>query len=414
MNKLFRKEAQEHRHNRLEGDVSLIQPPIFFHLMLLILVVVLVALVFLSLGEYARKERVSGVITPDAGLLRIKALQTGVVSEILVNEGEYVEAGTPLLRIASTKHSKHAIELNQYLSNQYAFQLGILNQQLNRQQEEYKLELEKLNLQTQSIKRNITELETHSEIFKQRLTLNKKIVKQVGTLKGSGYISDLELQRQRDSLLSLEQQELSFKIQRLSLVNELQLLEKQIAQLPLQQKSQLSQLLSQKTDLQIQISSIEQKRLGELRAPTSGVVSGLTTTVGASVFLNQSLLSILPQNSVMQAVVYIPTSAFGFIDIGQEVKLRYHAFPYEKFGIFKGVVKGLSQSVILPSEMDSPDLIQQPAYRAIVDLNGQYIQAYGKSIPLRAGMQLDADIIIEERSLLRWLFDPIFSIKGRL
>lgn len=414
MSKLFRKEAQDHKRNRLEGSISLVQPPIFFHLMLLILIIVLVTLTFLSLGDYTRKERVSGVITPDEGLIRIKALQTGIISEILVSESQHIEAGMPLLRIASTKHSKHSVELNQALFNQYSFQQRTLEQQLVQQQQEDKLELDKLRLQKVAIERKLTELKVQSDIFQQRLLLNKNIVKQVGTLKGSGYISDLELQRQRDILLSLEQQQSSINTDKLSYESELQQLGKRLAQLPLQQQSRVAQLLSQKADLQIQISSIEQQRLGEIRAPKSGVISGLTVKAGSTVSLNQSLLSLLPQDSEMQAVVYIPTSAFGFIDKGQQVTLRYHAFPYEKFGVFKGMIEELSQSVILPAETDNPELVREPAYRAIIRLDGQSIQAYGKSIPLRAGMLLDADIIIEERSLLGWLFDPIFSIKGRL
>jgi len=55
-----------------------------------------------------------------------------------------------------------------------------------------------------------------------------------------------------------------------------------------------------------------------------------------------------------------------------------------------------------------------PSYRVVVALNNQMIQAYGRNIPLRSGMKLDADIVIEQRSLLRWLFDPVFSIQGQL
>ena len=116
----------------------------------------------------------------------------------------------------------------------------------------------------------------------------------------------------------------------------------------------------------------------------------------------------------MQAVVYIPTSAFGFIKEGQSTKLRYHAFPYEKFGIYQGQIVELSNSVIFTCKSSMPGIIQEPAYRVVVALAEQTVKAYGKDTPLRAGMTLDADIVVEERSLLRWLFDPVFSIKGQL
>ena len=184
--------------------------------------------------------------------------------------------------------------------------------------------------------------------------------------------------------------------------------------LPLEQSKRLSQLQSQKADLQIQLSSIEQQRLGELRAPKSGVVSGLLVKTGKNVSQGQNLLTILPEHSQMQAVIYVPTSAFGFIEAGQATRLRYHAFPYEKFGVYDGTIKEISNSVILPEETSTPGLIEQPAYRVVVALQEQTVKAYGKATALRAGMMLDADIVIEERSLLRWLFDPVFSVKGQL
>ena len=134
MDSLFRKEVLEHKRHRLEGAVSLIQPPIFTRLTVLILMVVIVSLVFLSIGQYTRKERVTGVIEPDAGLLRVEASQSGLISEVLVSEGQFVEVGAPLLRIASAKHSIQELELNQALLNQYQFQLNSLERQITQQQ----------------------------------------------------------------------------------------------------------------------------------------------------------------------------------------------------------------------------------------------------------------------------------------
>ena len=414
MDSLFRKEVLEHKRHRLEGAVSLIQPPIFRRLTVLILTVVIVSLIFLSLGQYTRKERVSGVIEPDAGLLRVEASQSGLISEVLVSEGQLVQAGEPLLRIASAKHSSQELELNQALLNQYQFQLSSLERQITQQLAQDTLDLEQLNLQKVALEQRLSELDSQASTFKQRLMLNQQMVEQVGTLKGTGYISELELQRQRDTLLSLQQQASSIKSERVSLVSQLHQLEKQIEQRPLQQQTRIAQLESQSADLKMQLSSVEQQRLGELRAPKTGIISGLIAKVGKTVSVGQNLLSVLPENSEMQAVVYVPTSAFGFVDVGQNARLRYHAFPYEKFGVYDGVIKEISNSVILPEEAATPGVLSEPAYRVVVALTEQDIQAYGKATPLRAGMRLDADIVIEERSLLRWLFDPVFSIKGQL
>ncbi|MCF6437685.1 MULTISPECIES: HlyD family secretion protein [Pseudoalteromonas] len=414
MENLFRKEVMEHKRHRLDGAVSLVQPPLFRTLTILICAVVVSSIVFLSIGKYTRKERVSGVVEPNTGILRLKAPQTGIISEILVNEGEYVAKGAPILRIASAKHSKHAVELNQALLDQYSFQLQSLEQQLLHQKRQDALAISELEQQKATAQARLAELEQQSQTFAQRLTLNETMVSQISTLKGSGYISELELQRQRDTLLSLKQQASSIQSERLSLLSQIEQLNNQLEKLPLEQSNHLSQLQSQKADLQIRLSSVEQQRLGELRAPKSGIVSGLMAKVGKNVMEGQSLLTVLPENSQMQAIIFVPTSAFGFINEGQKTRLRYHAFPYEKFGVYDGTVIEVSQSVIFPDETNTPGIISAPAYRVVVALDNQEVQAYGKASALRPGMTLDADIIIEERSLLRWLFDPIFSIQGQL
>ncbi|MCO7190191.1 MULTISPECIES: HlyD family efflux transporter periplasmic adaptor subunit [unclassified Pseudoalteromonas] len=414
MENLFRKEVLESKRHRLEGAVSLVQPPVFKTLTLLILIVVIVSIIFLASGSYARKERVSGVIEPNTGVLKLVAPQTGIIAEVLVSEGDYVEADQPLLRVASAKHSTQSLELNQALLNQYSFQLRNLQQQISQQKRQHVLELTELRQQRATAEARLKELDSQASTFEKRLQLNQQMVGQISTLKGTGYISELELQRQKDTLLSLQQQSSSIQSERLTLAAQIQQYDTDLEKLPLQHDERLSQLESQQADLQIQLSSVEQQRLGELRAPKAGVVTGLLGKVGKSVNAGQNLLSILPQGSQMQAIIYVPTSSFGFINLGQEAKLRYHAFPYEKFGIYNGTIQQVSNSVILPEETSTPGVIQQPAYRVVVSLEEQQITAYGKATPLRAGMMLDADIIVEERSLLRWLFDPVFSIKGQL
>ncbi len=236
----------------------------------------------------------------------------------------------------------------------------------------------------------------------------------MSSLAETGYISDLELKRQNDVLLTLKQQSSSIQSEKLTLHNQIEQIDNQQVQLPIEQQKITAQLETQIKDVKVQLASIKQQRLGELRAPVDGVVSGLLVKLGKSVTSNQNLVSILPVGSSMQAIIYVPTEAFGFIEKEQETRIRYHAFPYEKFGIFKGKVTEVSANVILPNETDTPGIISQPSYRIVIELDDENIRAYGKEIPLRSGMRLDADVIIEERSLIHWLFDPVFSIEGRL
>jgi membrane fusion protein len=49
-----------------------------------------------------------------------------------------------------------------------------------------------------------------------------------------------------------------------------------------------------------------------------------------------------------------------------------------------------------------------------VALARQSIDAFGREVALQPDMTLSADVILEKRSLLEWLFEPLFGVRGRL
>jgi membrane fusion protein len=100
------------------------------------------------------------------------------------------------------------------------------------------------------------------------------------------------------------------------------------------------------------------------------------------------------------------------------VLVRYQAFPYQKFGQYRGVVREISSSALQPSEITLP-LARDPAstdplYRIRVSLDSQMVQAYGRREPLKSGMQLEASLVLEHRKLYEWVIEPLISVTGRL
>ena len=90
------------------------------------------------------------------------------------------------------------------------------------------------------------------------------------------------------------------------------------------------------------------------------------------------------------------------------------AFPHQRFGTVKGEVKTISNTVLGPTEISIPGMnIQEPVFRVRVTLSRDEIQAYGEAIPLQPGMLLNADIVFDRRSLIGWLFDPLFAVAQR-
>jgi membrane fusion protein len=123
---------------------------------------------------------------------------------------------------------------------------------------------------------------------------------------------------------------------------------------------------------------------------------------------------IVPQGGQLEAELLAPTRAVGFVRGGQEVSLMLQAFPYQRFGIVKGTVRAMSNTILGPTEISIPGLnIQEPVFRVRVALSRDVVQAYGESFPLQPGMLLAADIVFDRRSLVEWLFDPLFAVAGR-
>lgn len=413
MKSLFRQQVLDTRESRLQGEVNLTQPPTFTLLAALISFILIISLLFLVTGSYKRKEVVFGLLQPEQGIIRVQTSQSGTVQQFLITEGERVEAGQALLQLTMNRYSTEQTELNAALGKELGTILGNLQHQKLQEEQKYQLRQQETAVRIANLKKQQDQLQTQHETFLKRLELNDYLVSQISQLSGTGFISNIELSRQQDTLLSLQQQEQALINQKLVLEEQLhqQLSEQQ--QQPLDFTASQGQLDNQIAELRNQLTRLQHEQSALITAPVAGTVTGILIKPGQHLTAGSVALSILPDDTLLEAVVYVPTRAIAFIENGQSARIRFHAFPYERFGVHEGQVLEISHTVIMPDEV--PELVlEEPAYRVRIGLQQQFIYAYNRELSLRAGMALDADIVTEQRSLIRWLFDPIFSLKGRL
>jgi membrane fusion protein len=135
---------------------------------------------------------------------------------------------------------------------------------------------------------------------------------------------------------------------------------------------------------------------------------------GQSTAADSPLATVLPKGSGMHVELLVPTRAIGFIKPGQEVLLRYEAFPYERFGQYKGAVTDIGRNVWTQGEHIGPLSAKEPVYRVDVKMERQNVSALGQDFALRPGMLVNADLLLERRTLLEWIFEPVMQLKGRL
>lgn len=74
----------------------------------------------------------------------------------------------------------------------------------------------------------------------------------------------------------------------------------------------------------------------------------------------------------------------------------------------------MSSAVLRPEEVAAAVRVTEPVYRVLVALESRVMPAYGKAVPLQSGMALAADILLESRSFLDLLLDPLRAARGRV
>jgi membrane fusion protein len=126
------------------------------------------------------------------------------------------------------------------------------------------------------------------------------------------------------------------------------------------------------------------------------------------------LAVVVPKGSGLHAQLLVPTRAIGFVQPGQEVVLRYDAFPFQRFGQYRGKVERVSRTVWSSGEKVGQLVVKEPVYRVDVKLDAQYVAVGDQKLVLRSGMMVNADILQEKRRVWEWVFEPVLSLQQRM
>lgn len=409
---LFRQEAIDARRGQWLGSINIATPLSHWTLTLLAVVVGAGIIALLVFGHYTRRETVVGQLVPSTGLLGVIAVNAGTVSEVYVHEGQTVEQGDPLLKISSELDSAKLGNTRAQISDQLRGQRERLQSDLITQQQ-------RADQQAQALRDTLHLLEAEQRQIDAQLKLQGKqvesaqsLLQRIQPLLAKGYISAVSVQQHEAAALSAEAGLKALKRQRLDSGRQLLDARQQLAQLPLDLATQRNDISSKIADIDQQLARNEAQRAIVLHAPRAGVITTSLLKQGQHVAAGDALLSILPKGATLLAQLMVPSRAVGFIEPGSRVVLRYQAFPYQKFGQQYGHVASISRSALDPSAVAAltGQRAEQPLYRIKVTLDRQNILAYGEAQALKPGMALSADVLMDRRSLLEWVFEPIYGL----
>lgn len=414
---LFRKEVLQARRTSWLGGISLAQPlPLWVLTAGAVLIAASVG-IFLVLGTYTRRSAVTGQLVPTRGISEVQAPATGVVERMDVAEGGKVRGGQPLAVIlvprATPASGDAQVALEQHLDQRQA---GLIAAQ-DAQQQQLRAQSDGLGSQLTAARRELAQIEAEVVTRQNQGRIAQETLDRFLQLKDSKYISILQIKQQESTVLEYTGQAQALQQQATDMRRTIAQLEQQVRELPGQQQSVAASL--QRDLAQLNQERVQTQMQGALAvtAPVDGVVATQMIKPGQAVQAGEPLLSLLPGDGKLEAQLLVPSHAIGFIEPGDQVLLRYQAYPYEKFGHQLGKVVQVSRSALSSGELGA--LIGnaqqgEPFYRVTVELAQQSVMAYGKPEALKPGMLLDADILGEKRSLIEWIFEPLYSIKGRM
>jgi membrane fusion protein len=409
---LFRQEAIDFLRQRHSwGEVVSLQPLSSTILSWTLAGIIVLIFCFLSIAPYARKETVIGYLTPTSGTVKIFVPQQGFVKEIQIKEGQEVAEGDPLLTVVTSQITANGDDVNATVLTALTQQRDVVERQIAAEERRTASERDRLDSTIKGIEGEIAQLEDQRNIQNERLKLSENFVATGAKLTASGALAAIELKRREQAALEQKQNVVSLDQQITGRRTQLTDTRHTLEQLPAVVAERIRVLRNDLSSIEQRVAEVSGRQAYVIKAPTRGRVSMLQATVGQLADPKQMQLEIIPLDAQLQAELFFPTRAFGFVRPGQQVRLLYDAFPYQKFGAYHGGVTKVSHTILTANETTGPITLKEPAYRVTVALERPDIDAYGGKMPLQPDMLLKADVILEQRSLMRWLLDPVLSAR---
>lgn len=413
MTTLFRHQAVNHALRRLDGEV-LIGTALSWSLIGYGLVgLVFIGLLFASLASYARTEAVTGWLVPRSGIIRMTARDGGILEAIPVHEGDLVSVGQVLARIRLSTDTSNG-DSGQILEQTARSQIQATHLGAEAQVDKLLSDKAQLTKEQSVLKSQQTEAAHLVDILTAKQGLAQANLARAQELKAKGYLSQQALDTANGSLLAAQQDVSTAKSNLLSIDQQMAQIASQIAATPILIAQANSQAKADQAALGQKLEQITAGNEYALTSPINGKVMALPMEIGQTVTTGNSVMVLVPRSSPLEAELFVPSRAAGFIKPGQYVSLQYQAFPYEKFGSGKGRVLSVSHTVLAPGDINLSGVsLQEPVFRVRVALDKDYVSAYGQKTPLQPGMLLNAAIVVDRRSLLEWLLDPIYAVSKR-
>ena len=291
----------------------------------------------------------------------------GVVSEILVKEGDVLQAGSPLLRFDPDINEKRKITL----------------------EEKIRLEKERFNEQENAYKARGDSLQSRIDSQEKSYRLEQVIFSQIEPLAKEGAVNRIQILQQK---------------------NKIQTLRSEIAQSQASYREVQAELVKLRQDSLRNLADLDRQLLEVnkaieyevLRAPVGGMIFDLKpSSPGYAAQANEILLQVVPLGT-LEAKVYLTNRNVGFAKPGQKAQIRVDAFPFTQFGSLPGRLKRISNESHPPDEH-----LDQPHFPAYVALNKPFLEKDGVRHRVLSGQTVSVNLVVRDKRVITLLTDAV-------
>lgn len=410
---LFRPEVMAARQGAQFGRAIFYQPLSVRLMVFFLLVVVVSFLLFAANAELKQTERVRGYLTSTGGEVKVYGRRVGVLTELFVGDGDAVKAGDILAALSDPQHDQHGREQAALTLQQIDFQLGQLARRKEVVASRFDAQIIQVRQQLRGIENALQLLRSEQQIRNHRVELSGHDLQASNKLRASNTISEREHRQTASSLYLLQQQakagELAIARQRQAMAEARQ----QLEVLPLQAQEELLVLDAAMSQLHARRHDAQSQLRFTIAATRDGIVSNVIARKGDIIDTSEPLLTLLHPDSVLEAWLYLPSSALANIDAGSEIMISYDAYPYQTYGSFPAQIFSVADSAMDPREFLFPVDIREPVYLVRAHIRDQGL-AHSSTNRFRPGMQFTADIVTGEQSVMERLLAPMSGLGRRL
>ena len=297
---------------------------------------------------------VSGKLVPIGDVQEVQLPIGGVVSEILVTDGQRVSQGDILIKLDAEASSQSVSSLTSQINQKQS--------QIQKTKEITAEEISTLNTQ---------------------IDLDSQILSKLEQLAAEGASSELQFLQQKNKLSRLYG---SLQRLRLDGIRQISVLQQELSQLQ-------SELVNSRLAVKYQ----------QLRSPVDGVIFDLKPTVqGYVVQTSQPILKVVPQEN-LEAKISIPSDKIGFVRLNMPADVNIDSFPATDFGVVSGVVVRIGSDALPPDQIEGRNFYSFPAS---ISIKSQYLETSdGVKLPLQAGMSISANLKLRSVSYLQLLLN---------